>query len=600
MAETKVFGTLRSRIFAALFAISLIPIGVLGAQGYHCAMQAVYELAHKHVLAVAVGRSTAVATWIEERTKSVETIAAHPATARLLSDLKNGDESARNILQKSLDSFRHVNSTFGAVVLLDTQWLPVAESLSLGHHHHSLADIGLQASAELAEGIAYGLAHGHVAGDVGLHMVCVVKDPDQNTVGFLAAYLDMTKRLTPILQDRQGLYETGKVYIVSAEDDILTEPLADENVALSKWKKSAAASAHVHDPSANVESYRDYEGNLVLGTSMPIGFEGWRLVTEIDSAEALAWLEILLARVLATGVVTCVVVVGIAFWISHLVGKPLRDLMRISHRIRAGHVDERLAQMDVNEAEEVRKAFNAMLDQLQEKQDELVRTARLAYVGELTSSTVHEMRNPLSSIKLNLQAMCRTIPEAGHNKERGESALQQAIRLERMLTDPLSFGKPVVLSPVRLSFDELTKAIEDVVGNTAAQGNVALNFEDSLDGRTLHVDKEQMCRALTNLIGNALEAMSLDGSIVLEARASTDPHGGVDISVSDTGPGLSGEAIQRAFQPFYTTKREGTGLGLPNVKNIVELHGGTITVENGAVNGAVFRIHLPDKCLREA
>lgn len=599
MGQKRIFGTLRSRIFSALFAISLIPIAALGLQGYHCAMEAVYELAHKHVLAVAHGRAIGVLSWIEERTRSVETIARLPFTSEMVHSATTKDREARQWLQQTLDVFRASNPTFGEVVVLDASWQPVASSQATDHAHHSLVDADLKSRALASDSVVFGLAHGHASGDVGLHVLAVIKGKMGKPAGFLAAYLDLGKRLTPMLQDRQGLYNTGKVYIVSPDSRILTEPLSDEEVAFMPWRQGGVDHSHSHGPSAGVLSYLDYKGSRVLGASIPIGFEGWQLVTEIDRNEALVWLDVLFVRTLSTVFVTCVLVVLIAFWLSQLMGKPLRKLVEISHRVRRGYVGDRLEAMDVSEAEEVRMAFNAMLDELKEKQEELVRTTTLAYVGELTSSTVHEMRNPLSSIKMNLQVLTRTEGQVEGNQELGEIALQQATRLDHMLTDLLSFGKPVEMKQEFLSFTELSDSVRDVMGSVATLEDTELLVEDNLEDRSLFVDKEQFCRVLSNLVGNGLEAMSDGGVIRVAARRLTQPDGEIEIVVEDTGPGLTQEALQRSFQPFYTTKINGTGLGLPNVKKIVELHGGTITVENRSEGGAVFRILLPDHAMKE-
>lgn len=592
MKVKRIFGTLRSRIFAALFAISLVPIAVLGVQGYHCAMQAVTELAHKHLLAVANARSTAVINWIAERTRSIETLASLPTTASLLSRKAAKKANLQDTLQQSLDSFRLANQSFDQVTVLDADRDPIAQSGSAEGVPHSLTDTELLSAAELAEDAVYGVVHGNAAGGVGLHVACSVKEANGNTVGFVVAYLDLAKSLTPILQDRQGLYETGKVYLVSADEEILTEPLSGDTVAFSKWGASPAQASHTHRTRSGVITYVDYKRNVVLGADIPIEFEGWHLIAEIDRDEALVWLRVLLIRSLATGLVTCVVVVAIAFWISHLVGKPLRQLMRVSHRIRAGHVEERLEPMDVAEAEEVRKAFNAMLDELREKQDELVRATTLAYVGELTSSTVHEMRNPLSSIKLNVQALAKVVKDEPRNREVSEIALTQVDRLERMFTDLLQFGRPVDLDVQPVIFSDMIEDMFDLIEFWAKQKKVRFETIDDLDGKLLHVDREQFCRALTNLVLNAIEASPESGLVKIHACSGGSTGETIEISVTDSGPGLSAKGLECAFQPFFTTKPEGTGLGLSNVKKIVDLHGGEITVENREEGGAAFRIRL--------
>ncbi len=590
----RIFGTLRSRIFAALFVISLLPLAVLGIQGYHCSMQAVCELAQKHLLAVAEARKTAVAHWLRERTRSIETLGNLPTTRSLLLPSGAGEDASQSPVQEVLDAFEKANPFFEGVSLYNGDWALISRTDDSGHTGQTLADAAFRTSIEKADGPFLSAAHRHADGDIGLHVGLSVRVPDERPLGFLLANINLTKNLTPLLQERAGLYKTGKVYIVSDDGDVLTQPLPGDKVAAARPQGHSDEHAHMAMQNDGVSYYRDYKGSLVLGTEIPIDFQGWRLIAEIDQDEALGWLRVLFIRALATALATCLVVLAIAAWISSWVGRPLRELMRVATRIRAGHTGERLDRMDVVEAEEVRQAFNAMLDELREKQDELVRTATLAYVGELTSSTVHEMRNPLSSIKMNLQALTRAVDQDERLKELGEIALEQARRLEQMLTDLLNFGKPVQMKPHRLPFGELVQATLAVTGELAARNRVTIDVENHAEGMLLCIDKEQMCRALTNLVVNAIEAMPSGGRVVVSAVASSD---GVELSVQDTGPGLSDGALQRAQQPFYTTKPKGTGLGLPNVKKIVELHGGKLLVENRPQGGASFRLALPAKCL---
>ncbi len=602
----KLFGTLRSRIFVALLIISMVPIAALGIQGYHCAMQAVVELAQKHLLAVADARRTVVEGWLEERTRSIETLGALPTTRDLLLRSEAGDAASQSRIQELLDTFQRSNPFFEGVSLYKRDWTLIARTEDPVHNEQTPSDAAFRTSVEKAGKPFLSAVHKHLSGDIGLHVGFPVRASDERAIGFLVGNINLTKSLTPLLQERAGLYRTGKVYIVSNDMDVLTQPTPGEQVAVLKREGRSEGYGHMAMQSEGVSNYRDYRGNLVLGADIPIGFHslsgfdkllGWRLIAEIDSDEALGWLRVLLIRASATGLVTCMVVLVIAAWISRLVGKPLRELMRVAFRIRAGHTDERLEQMDVAEAEEVRQAFNAMLDELRQKQDELVKTATLAYVGELTSSTVHEMRNPLSSIKMNLQALSRAVDQNGRYKELGEIALEQTRRLEQMLTDLLNFGRPVKLATESLPFGELAQATLEVTAEAAVRNQVTIDVENHLDGLLLRIDKEQMCRALTNLVSNAIDAMPSGGRVLVTA---TEHSGEVELSVQDTGPGLSSEALQRALQPFYTTKPNGTGLGLPNVKKIVELHGGKLLVENRPGGGAIFRLVLPAKCVTRA
>jgi signal transduction histidine kinase len=328
----------------------------------------------------------------------------------------------------------------------------------------------------------------------------------------------------------------------------------------------------------------------ILRSAAPIPGTGWLLVAEADPGEALAWLNTLRVRATVTGLVTLVVLVFVTFWIASMLGQPLRELGRVAQRIRGGRSEERLGPLHGREAEEVRQAFNQMLDELREKQRELVRSATLASVGELSSSIVHEMRNPLSSIKMNLQALRRRADADAAYSELGAIASEQVARLEGMLDELLKYGRPVELHLEPTTFKTLAEAALPLIRDGARDKTIVVDLDDRLDGHRMQVDREQMTRALTNLLSNAIQASPEGSRIRFAARAEADR---VVIEVEDAGPGLPAEAEERLFRPFFTTKPNGTGLGLANVKKIVELHDGTVAAQNHKPTGATFTLTLP-------
>jgi signal transduction histidine kinase len=234
-----------------------------------------------------------------------------------------------------------------------------------------------------------------------------------------------------------------------------------------------------------------------------------------------------------------------------------------------------------------------MLDEMRTQQDFVARTTALASMGEITSSIVHEMRNPLSSVKMNLQALSRSLEPGDPNTEAAEIASNQISRIENMLTDLLQFGRPVSIRKTAIPFEELVRMSLNVAADMTQEKGICSEVESVLDDSTLFIDKEQMCRALSNLVINAIQASPPQSVIRITLRPSLHGERFVDIEVSDSGTGLTEMAARKVFQPFFTTKPGGTGLGLANVKKIVELHGGSVSASNGETCGASFRIILP-------
>ncbi|MFH1020871.1 MAG: ATP-binding protein, partial [Pseudomonadota bacterium] len=227
----------------------------------------------------------------------------------------------------------------------------------------------------------------------------------------------------------------------------------------------------------------------------------------------------------------------------------------------------------------------------------LAKTASLAAIGELTSSIAHEMRNPLSSIKMNTKAVQHKLgDDDAAFAELAEITCQQSLRLETMLNDLLHYGKPLQLNLSMNTFPELMQETLIAVAQEKKNKGVMVEINNNLGNElSLLVDVELFTRAFSNLVLNAIQWSPQEGTVRVTAKISSqdDQEKHVVILVHDNGPGINPEKIGRLFQPFFTTREGGTGLGLANVRKIIEYHGGTVTGENSPEGGAVFTMSLP-------
>lgn len=587
-------GDLRSRVLGAMLLISLVPMSVVAYQGYHCARQAVIEQVHMHLVSVIEARRALLDEWLKERSAEIETLAALPHVLETASRAPGtADSEASGELARLLDSVQASSQSYESLMVYDAQWRIVARSSESNHQAEDIVTDAFRADIEQGEGVVMAEAHMHEEGNAGLHIGYPLRGQGAENKGFLVANLNFTKTLNPLLQERSGLWRTGKVYVVSSELTILTEPYRPDGGVAMNRATSPSVLECLSPEGPRVRQYDDYLGNRVLGTAMPLPVAQWMVVAEMDVDEALEWLARLLWRLGVTFGITLLLAVIVSVSISKFLGRPLKELARVAHRIRGGHVDERLGPISGVEAEAVRQAFNQMLDELRENQKEIVRNATLASVGELSTRIVHEMRNPLSSVKMNLQALTRVVENDEKNRELAEIASGQVIRVENMLTDLLHYGRPIELRSEARTFTELAEAALGVVTDLAKEKDVAIDIEDQTQGKPLYVDTEQICRALSNLLINAVQASPTGGRITLTARAFPEDDAFTQVEVCDVGAGLTKEALSNVFQPFFSTKSDGTGLGLANVKKVIELHGGAVSARNRPGGGAEFSFTLP-------
>jgi signal transduction histidine kinase len=570
-------GDLTRRVLGWMLLVSLLPLVIMAYQGYHCAAQALIEETQQHLDSVLAARARLVQEWMECRSLEMQLLAANLAgTGR--------EAPTAQQAQGWLDSVRNGRHRYNWVARYDGEgrleevsarpgvsppasWRPeeTEATLSLSAPSTGNGERELWFSAPLIE-----------SGDTG---------------GWVAGGMRIRDGLDALLEDQTGLGTTGRLYAVAEDLEVLSDPLAGGRAPLRADPDIVhLAENHSHLDHGFFHLY--LEVPEVLRAARTVPGTTWYLVAEADPRDALSWLGVLRWRAAFTGAATLAVLVVVSFWIARSLGRPLRELARVAQRVRGGRTEERLGPVKGAEAEEVRQAFNRMLDELREKQRELVKAATLASVGELSSSVVHEMRNPLSSIKMNLQALRRHVEPDSLYKELADIAAQQVQRVESMLDELLKYGRPVEMRPEPTSFAELAESTLAVVGDAAKAKQVTIDVNDGLNGHCVDVDPEQMCRALTNLVLNAVQAAPTGGHVLLTGRPGPNPYD-VALEVRDWGPGLPNETEDRLFKPFFTTRANGTGLGLANVKKIVELHDGSVTARNRPEGGASFTIVLP-------
>jgi signal transduction histidine kinase len=239
--------------------------------------------------------------------------------------------------------------------------------------------------------------------------------------------------------------------------------------------------------------------------------------------------------------------------------------------------------------EALRAEVRRLTDELQRKNRELARKSRLADLGQMAAHVAHEVRNTLVPVALYLGLLRRRIARDPGSLEMLDKITAGMTALDATVNDLLHFTSD--RDPQRRSF-LLRPLIDEVVTSLAPQ-LAAQTIHTDVEipaGESVSADREMIRRAVLNLILNALDAMPKGGALAIRSvrRAQC-----VELQVADTGPGLSEEALGRAFEPFYTTKPAGTGLGLAIVYRIAEVHGGSVLAANDCEGGARFTMTLP-------
>lgn len=224
-----------------------------------------------------------------------------------------------------------------------------------------------------------------------------------------------------------------------------------------------------------------------------------------------------------------------------------------------------------------------------------IRTQRLAQLGTLLAGFAHEVRNPLSTIGLNLQLVLEDFrePETQRDKrtqKRLATVEGEVRRLQKILEEFLSFARAPEPRLVPIDLNTKVQAIVDFHQPEMREAGLSLRFYPGAAIGPVPADWDHLQAAIVNLLRNAKEATPPGGEILV----STLREGAiVNLRVTDTGAGIPAEMLGRVFEPYFSTKRAGTGLGLPTVRRVVEEHGGTLTLQSEPGKGTQFCMRLP-------
>jgi nitrogen fixation/metabolism regulation signal transduction histidine kinase len=285
---------------------------------------------------------------------------------------------------------------------------------------------------------------------------------------------------------------------------------------------------------------------------------------------------------------------GLGYSMAERISDPVNRLTRATRRIARGDLDARIAATSSDELRRLVEAFNSMASDLQRQRAELERTHRLEAWAEMARQVAHEIKNPLTPIQLNAEHLRRVHADRGEPlspvlQECVATILQQVKLLRQIASEFSSFASSPTAKRGDVDAATLVREIVEPY-RTGLDGRIQFSVDVPPTLPHVQIDRTLIARSLTNIVENALHAMPGSGTLSVAARH--DDHV-VRIRVSDTGVGMDPEALARAFEPYFSTKATGTGLGLPIAKRNVELSGGTITIDSKRDRGTTVEITLP-------
>ena len=317
---------------------------------------------------------------------------------------------------------------------------------------------------------------------------------------------------------------------------------------------------------------------------------GLRAVVLQSEEEALRPVRRLGLAFMAFSLLLVATIVFAADRVSRALAQPINALTSFSRAYRLGQPAKIAPFTAGGEIAELREAFVKMVDDVESARKKLIRTAKLAAVGEMASAIVHEIRTPLGIMRSSAQVLKRELPMTREAGELIAFIESETERLNRLVSSLLDNARPRAPSLIRVNCHELMHRVAAMLKPQIASKEVALHEQFEAREPFLACDVEQMTQVMLNLMQNALQAVRRGGNIWCSTSDSADV---LCLIVDDDGPGIAAEDQAHVFEVFFSKREGGVGLGLAIVQQIVSAHGGDITVSDSPRGGARLTVIMP-------
>ncbi len=606
----RIINSLQARVTLVFLLVSLMPLGIVSVFSLRTADEVITGIVTSELENVAAEKQELLQRWIGERKADLAVVAGSAAVGSM--------ETAQ--IEPYLTLVQEEYGVYDRFAVADPAGHLVYDTLPTAYEsceQEVWFRQALEAGSYMSE-----VRLGADGADSVFRLSVLVPGKGGEHGGVLCATVGTRAILSRVLSVSLG--ESGECYLVDQSGTFLAhkEPkrILKENIAQSE---SFAFALGNHQPKT---TYTDYRGIEVLGASRDVAGTQWYVVVEQDRDEAFAGVFQLRGKIYLVIVATFAGAVGLSWLLAYYVTAPIRELSKAADSVARGDYEGTFNEARVARRDEIGAlyvAFENMADQLKDRHARLetrmglteaelrkveaelkgtleaaARSERLAAVGRLASGVAHEIRTPLTSLKLFLQSVQDDIVVSTELQEDYRIAMRQVGRIETTINHFLDFARPQQPIFGNLDVVGLIEEALEVVQPRANQQEVQVHTRIAQGLPPVEGDLRQLGEALVNLMVNALEAMPDGGELTITAERD---GGGEDparppclrIDVSDTGSGIRQEDLEHLFEPFFTTKATGSGLGLTILRATIECHGGSVEVDTRVAAGTTFSLRLP-------
>ena len=413
-------------------------------------------------------------------------------------------------------------------------------------------------------------------------------------------------------------------YIVDTEGKLIAHP--DIKRALSKEDLSYLSPVKkvLLGKSGTDEFYFKGEFGKKAGAYVPIPKYGWGVIVEEPISSAYLEIRRFQTNSLIFVIFGIILTVLTGVFFARSIERPIKSVMRGTEAVGKGDLNYRISIDSIDEIGELAGAFNKMTSDLKEMQDHLVQAEKLASIGTMAAGMAHEIKNPLVSLRTFTQLLQQKWTDEEYRNKFMQIVPNEIERINQIAEKLLKFGRPVKPELVKVNTNSILEEIVSLWESECRMKNIRVTTKLA-ELPLITGDPGQLTQAFINIIKNAVEAMGEGGELIIKTdvgevirlgevskegtlkkeaeykevsfgeEKEVKPTSVIFIEITDTGPGIPEDNLRSVFDPFFTSKPSGTGMGLPITLRIIEDHGGSIKVRSQVGKGTTFIITLPEK-----
>jgi two-component system sensor histidine kinase HydH len=589
--------TIRRTLLFSFLAISLLPTVALTFLSFIQARRTLEAEIARNLLFQASTAMTQIDGMLFERLENVRTWTGlevmqeirigdvDKRVSHMLADLKAGHEVYDLLFCTTADGKVVAASDqymLGQQIAASSTWL----TASFSGENIALAPLSFSPAAQKAD----------------LNIRAQIADAFQagNSLGTLHAFFDwgeIFRILDQTAQDTTGEGKRRMALLLDHDGRIVaaSSRLRQRGLLLSSALAAWQPAQQIRNGIFTIDGQPLGTSEVLVGYAHSTGYQhfqgfGWSTLVIQPTPQAFLPIQRMGFSFLLLLILTGVIAIGASLFIASRLARPILSLADFTRHFASRGASAAPPTPGTGEIGELTAAFVQMIQDLERSREDLIRAAKLAVVGEMAAAMAHEVRTPLGILRSSAQMLQREPQLSPEGQEMAGFVLSETDRLNRLISALLDLARPRPPMFQPQDIHAIIRRAIDLLAPRAARQRVRIVEELQASPSTLPCDGELLVQVFLNLLLNALQMLLAEGEVVVRTFTAVDQ---LLVEVSDNGTGIPPENRQRVFDPFFTTRERGVGLGLTVVQQIVRSHGGNITVHESPSGGACFRFFLP-------